>query len=348
MRKTLVAIAIVAVSLGLIPSSARAEGPLYRLTKSVPLGAPERWDYAVFDPALDRVYVTHGDRLAVVNGRTGAVIGNVEGMPGGTHGIAFASGKGYTDDGKAGMVTVFDLKTLKPIRKVKAEPDADGVSYDPVSGHVFVIDGDSGKLTVIDPKDDSVAATIDVGSGLEFGLSGDNGKFYVDGAEKNELIRIDTRTNTVDAHWPLSGCLDPHGLAMDRITHRLFASCRNKIMAVVNADTGAEIAKLPIGEGTDFAEFDPVRRLAFSSNFDGTLSIVREDGPNTFTVVQPPVKTAFGARTMAVDPKTGRLYLVTADFTENKNIPASDRRHRYTVKSGSVKLLFFDPVHVGG
>ncbi len=346
MKKILASTLLLAASLGLV-SSAHAEAPLYRLVKSVPLGAPDRWDYVVFDSASDRVFVAHGDRLSVVSGKTGAPIGTVEGMPGGTHGIAFAAGKGYTDDGKAGTATVFDLKTLKTIKTVKAESDADGISYDPVSKHIFVIDGDSGKLTVIDPKDDSVVATIDAGGGLEFGLSGDNGKFYVDGAEKNELVRVDTTTNQVDAHWSLNGCIRPHGLAMDLSTHRLFASCSNKVMDVVNADSGAVVATLPIGEGTDFAVFDPVRKRAFSSNFDGTLSVIHEKTPDKFGLVEPSVKTALGARTMAVDPKTGRLYLVTADFSENKSVPTTDRRHRYSVKPGSVKLLFFDPVHSG-
>lgn len=346
LKKVLTAAVLLAASFGLFSHPAQAEAPLYRLVKSVPLGAPERWDYVAFDSASGRVYVAHGDRLTVVNGKTGAMIGTVAGMPGGTHGIAFANGKGYTDDGKAGIATVFDPKTLKPIRTVKAESDADGISFDSTSGHVFVIDGDSGKLTVIDPKDDAVVATVDIGSGLEFGLSGENGKFYVDGAEKNELVRVDTATNRVDANWPLTGCIRPHGLAYDQSTHRLFASCSNKVMDIVNADSGAVMATLPIGEGTDFAVFDPIRKRAFSSNRDGTLSVIAEKSADKFEELAS-VKTEFGARTMAVDPKTGRLYLVTADFTVNEAVPASDPRHRYSVKPGSVKLLFFDPVHKG-
>ncbi|HUO99618.1 MAG TPA: YncE family protein [Rhizomicrobium sp.] len=321
------------------PSPAEPQ-PLYTLVKQVALGAPDRWDYVVLNPAAERVYVAHGDRVTVVDPATGTVIGNVEGMPGGTHGVAFAEGKGYTDDGRAGTATVFDLETLKPIRTVKAEPDADGIIFDPSSGHIFVIDGDSGKLTVIDPKTDAVVATVDAGGGLEFGVSGENGKLYVDGAEKGEIVRVDTRTNQADAHWPMEGCLKPHGLAIDRDTRRLFASCANKVMAVVNADTGAVVAKLPIGEGTDFAEFDPVRKWAVSSNRDGTLSVISEKSPDTFDVL-PAVQTAYGARTMALDPKTGRIYLVTGDFEANPN--ATDPRRRYTAKPGSAKLLILEP-----
>ena len=341
----LVTIAFAVSSACVVLSAVQAETPRYRLAQTTPLGAPDRWDYVSYDAIGDRVYVAHGDQVAVLDGKTGALVGNVEGMPGGTHGIAVyhPGGKGYTDDGKAGVVVVFNLKTLKPLKTVKAEPDADGIVLDAASNHLFVIDGDSGKLTVIDPKTDRVVATIDVGGGLEFGVSGENGKFYVDGAENGEIVRIDTTTNIVDAHWPLAGCLKPHGLAIDRSAHRLFASCVNKTMAVVNSDTGAVVAKLPIGEGSDFAEFDPVRKLAFSSNRDGTMSVIAEKSADTYEV-QPAVPTAFGARTMAVDPKSGRLFLVTADFGTNEAIPVSDPRHRYTVKSGSAKLLIFDPV----
>jgi YVTN family beta-propeller protein len=318
--------------------------PSYRITKTVPLGAPDRWDYIVFDPVLNRVYVSHGEKVTVVDGAGGAILGEVDGIAGTTHGIAsvHSLGKGYIDDGKAGIAVSFDLKTLEVLKRIKAEPDADGIVYDHPSGHVLVIDGDSGKVTVIDPKTDDVVATIDGGGGLEFGVSGENGKFYVDGAEKNEIVRIDTTTNKADAHWPMPGCVTPHGLAIDRTHMRLFASCANKVMSVVNAQTGAVIANLPIGEGTDFAEFDPTHGLAFSSNRDGTLSIIAEKSPISF-VALPAVTTEIGARTMAIDPKTGRIYLVTAEMTLNKSTAPADSHHRYNVKPGSVKLLFLDP-----
>ena len=285
----------------------------YRISTTVPLGAPDRWDYVVYDPGSLRVYVAHGDRVTVVNGASGALLGTVVGMPGGTHGIAIshATGEGYTDDGKAGEVVAFDLQTLKVVKRIKAESDADGIVFDPSSGHVFVIDGDSAKVTVIDPRTDAVVATVDAGGGLEFGVAGENGKFYVDGAEKHEIVRIDTATNAADAHWPMSTCVKPHGLAIDRVRHRLFASCSNEVMVVMNADSGAVIATLPIGEGTDFASFDAARNLAFSSNRDGTLSVISEISPDKFESL-PPIKTQIGARTMALDPKSGRIYLVSA------------------------------------
>ena len=315
----------------------------YHISKVVPLGRPDRWDYVVFDPDSRRVYVAHGDRLTVVDGGSGGIIGTVEGMPGGTHGIAIsrATGKGYTDDGKAGMVVAFDLTTLKVVNKIKAESDADGIIFDPPSGHIFVIDGDSGKLTVIDPKTDAVVATIDGGGGLEFGDTGNNGKFYVDGAEKNEIVRVDTATNKADAHWAMPTCVTPHGLAIDQVHRRLFASCSNKVMVVMNADNGTVIATLPIGAGSDFAVFDPERSVAYSSNRDGTLSAVAEKSPENFVALTP-IPTQIGARTMAIDPKSGRIYLVTAEMTVNESAAPADFRHRYSIQPGSVRLLFLD------
>ena len=327
----------------LITAASRAEPPSYHVSMVVPLGIPDRWDYVVFDPDTHRVYVAHGDRVTVVDGTNGHIVGAVQGMPGGTHGIAVshATGTGYTDDGKAGVVVEFDLTTLKVLKQIKAEADADGIVFDPASGHIFVIDGDSGKLTVIDPKTDAVVATVDAGGGLEFGDAGNNGKFYVDGVEKNEIVRVDTATNTVDAHWPMPTCVKPHGLAIDREHHRLFASCSNKVMVVMNADDGKVMATLPIGEGTDFASFDPQSGLAYSSNRDGTLSVVAETSPDTFETL-PSIKTQTGARTMALDAKSGRIYLVTADMTVNVSATLGDFRHRYSVKPGSVRLLFLD------
>ena len=336
---------LLAATLVAVPLAAGGESaPSYAITKTIPLGPPDRWDYLTFDAWSGRLYISHGDRVTVVDGRSGAILGAVEGLPGGTHGIAIApeAGRGYTDDGKAGIVASFDPRTFAIIHRIKVEPDADGMLFDPASGHVFVIEGDSGKVTAIDPKTDTAVATIDGGGGLEFGVSGDNGKVYVNGAEKNEIVRIDVTSNKADAHWPMPACKRPHGLAMDRTTHRLFSSCANNVLVVMNSDDGSIVATLPIGAGTDAAGFDPKRNLVFSSNRDGTLSVIAEKSPNEFVPLAA-VKTEFGARTMAVDPESGRVYLVTADFTENPNATASDPRHRYIITPGSVRLLFLDP-----
>lgn len=316
----------------------------YTLTKAVALGTPDRWDYAVFDPISRRVFVSHGSEVSVVDGDSGAVLGTIGGFSGGTHGIgiATAAGLGYTDDGKAGTATSFDLKTLKTQKTTTTAPDADGISFDSASGHIFVINGDSGSITVIDPKTDSAVATIEVGGGLEFGAADGAGKFYVNGAEKSEIDRIDTKTNTVDARWPVPLCKSPHGLAVDAKSRRIFTSCVNSVMVVLDADTGHQVASLPIGKYTDAAAFDPARKRVFSSNGEGTLSIYQEKDPDTFEPLATEA-TQPSARTMAVDPQTGRLFLpaMTVSKVDPPTVPGG--RPHVTFVPGSLKLLMLDP-----
>jgi YVTN family beta-propeller protein len=316
----------------------------YTLTNTVALGAPERWDYVVYDPASGRVYVAHGPKVSVVDAKKGTVIGTVGDFPGGSHGIGIstATRTGYTDDGKAGVAIPFDLATLKTAAPIPTAPDADGVVFDPASNHMLIINGDSGSVTVIDPATNRSLATIQTGGGLEFGLVDGQGKFFVDGAEKGEIVRIDTSTNAVDAHWPMPGCVKPHGIAMDMSTRRIFASCANQVMVVVDADKGTNVATIPIGSYTDFAAFDPVRKLAFSSNGDGTLSVIQEKDANTF-VALPPIKTAVSARTMAIDPKSGRLFLAAADVAKIDPPATPGGRPHVQFVPGSLKLLVFDP-----
>jgi len=325
---------------------AAAEPPVYTVTKSVVLGGPDRWDYVVFDAPSQRVYVAHGDRVTVVDGRSGQVIGQVTGTPGGAHGIGVsaATGKGYTDDGKAGVSVVFDLKTLKTLKTIPAMEDADGIAFDAFTGHVFVVDGDSKTLSVIDPKTDTVVATIDAGQGLEYAVSGDDGTLYVNGAEKRELLRIDTKTNAVTAHWPIPGCASPHGLALDMAARRAFVSCVNQLLTVVNLDSGAVVASLPIGKGTDAAAFDPQRKLIFSSNGDGTLSVIREVDPQTYVSLGA-IQTAVTGKTMGIDPQTGRLYIAAADIDPKAPVPVgpNGRPGRPKPLPGTLKLLFLDP-----
>jgi DNA-binding beta-propeller fold protein YncE len=336
---------LAAVLLAGTVSSAQAQSaPGYRLVKSVALGAPDRWDYVVLDPPGARAYIAHGDRVTVVDTASGKMTGSIA-SGGASHGalVLPALNKGYVDDGKAGIVLVFDPGTLKILKTIKAEPDADGITFDHKSGHVLVMTGDSGKVVVIDPRSDTVLAEIDGGGPLEFGVSDEKGNFFVDGEDKNEIVRMDLTANTVTAHWPLKACKTPHGLAIDRVHRRLFASCGNGILEVVNADSGAVVASLPIGQGSDFDAFDAARQVALSSNRDGTLSRIAERSPDKYEVLTP-VQTKIGARTMALDDKTGRVYLVASDVTEDAAVPADARGHYKTVP-GSAQLLYFDPVN---
>lgn len=317
-----------------------ADAPLYTVTRVVPLGAPDRWDYVTFDPPSGRVYVAHGDRVSVVDGRTGERVGEVTGMPGGTHGIALshATGEGFTDDGEAGVARAFDLKTLKAGQTYKALDDADGVTLDPVTGHVFVVDSDPGKLTVIDPVQHNVVATIDAKSKLEFAVADGQGAVFVNGAGTREVLKIDARSNAVTARFAVPDCENPHGLALDEAHRRLFVSCVNSRLVVVNADTGSQVAALPIGRGTDAAAYDPIRHRVFSSNgLDGTLTVISEDGPNAYRVAAT-IKTGVTARTMAIDPRSGRLYLAQAQAE-----PTTSPGARPKPAAGSLKLVFLDP-----
>ena len=319
----------------------------YRTTKAIPIGAPDRWDYLTFDQNTGRLYVSHGDRLDVLDGNSGAILGRVEGMPGGSHGIGIinAVGKGYTDDGKAGEVVSFDLKTFKVNSRIKAKDDADGITVDPKSGHVFVVDGDSAVLTVIDPKTDKVVATVNGGGGLEFAVPDGEGHVYVNGADKREMVRIDSATNTADAHWPIPKCESPHGLAIDKQSRRLFVSCVNKILTVVNADSGAVVASLPIGAGTDGVAFDPKRKLVFSANgIDGTVSIIRENSPDSY-VPAGEIRTGVTGRTLTINPTTGRLFVAVAAIDPSAPIPPgpNGRPGRAKPLPGSLKVVFLDP-----
>jgi YVTN family beta-propeller protein len=338
---------VVLACCSIAPAIAAAQTPTaYRMTKTVSLGAGERWDYVVFDPSAKRVYVAHGDHVTVVDEEKGEVIGQIGTFPGGTHGIAVSTEtkQGYTDDGKAGVAIAFDLDSLKPVKQISAAPDADGILYEPATGHVYVINGDSGSLTVIDPETNTAISTISVGAGLEAGVVDDKGTVFVLGAEKHEIVRIDAKTNKIEAHWAMPDCLKPHGLAIAPETRRLFATCANKFLVVADADTGANLATLPIGSSSDGAAFDPARKLIFSSNGEGTLSVIQERDAKTF-VPADTIKTVPGARTMAIDPETGRLFLVAADV-EKVDPPATpgDRPH-VTYVPGSLKLLYFDPTN---
>jgi len=328
------ALALIATHAAAAPASIS-----YRLVRTVPLGAPERWDYVVFDAGSHRVFVAHGDRVSVVDARSGQLLGEVSGIPGGTHGtgVSLATGQGFTDDGRAGVAVAFDLKTLKVLKRIPAEADADGVVTDPVTGHVFVIDGDSAKVTVIDPSTDAPIADVDAGGKLEAAAAGRDGRIYVNGAEKREVVVIDARTNRVTGRWAVPACVSPHGIAVDAAAHRLFVSCVNSQMAVLDAQSGRIVATVPIGRGSDAAAWDPGRKLAFSSNGqDGTISVIRQTAPDRY-VALPPIRTAPSARTMAVDPATGRLFVAAADLEQ----AAPGARPR--PKSGTLRLMFYDP-----
>lgn len=338
-RRLAVAALLAAAAAG--PASAAEAPPGYHLVRSVPLGPPDRWDYVVFDAASRRVFVAHGSEITVVDAGSGAILGRVPGIDG-AHGIATvpALGRGYASNGRSGSTTVFDLATLKPIAEIKGEPDADPVVFDPAVGRVFVMNGDSRSVTVIDPAADTAVATIPLPGQPEYAVADGKGGLFVNITDRHAIARVEH--GAVTALWTMPDCERPHGLAMDPDTRRLFSTCSNGRMVVVDADDGRAVASLAIGRGSDAAAFDPVRKLAFSPNGDGTLSIVREAGPESFA---PPASLATrpGARTMALDPASGRLFLVTAEVLPSDPPATPDGKARRAYKPGTVTLLMLDP-----
>ncbi|HQT44293.1 MAG TPA: YncE family protein [Halothiobacillus sp.] len=321
---------------------AQAQSP-YKLTKTIALGGAMKWDYLHFDPATDRLYVSHGNVVDVLNGKTGVKISELRGLPG-SHGIAVdpISGLIYADSAKNSQAVAFDPKSFKPVATTPVVQDADGMVYDAASKQIFVAGGDGNAVTPISTITKKAAADIALGGSPEFLAVDDAGSLYVNINDKNEIVRIDTKTNTVTARWPVAPCKSPTGLAIDTITRRLFSSCHSGVMVVMNADTGKIISSLPIGQGTDAAAFDPSKKRVFSSNADGTLNIISEASPTSFTDISMPTEKA--ARTLAVNPASGRIFLVTANVTSTTPPATPGGRIHYEFAPGSVKLLIFDPI----
>lgn len=331
---------ILAFAVLLSGAASAAPSSTYSLWKSVPLGAPDRWDYVVYDDQSNKVFVAHGDRLAVVDPVSGTLAGEVQGVTGGTHGsaVSIATGQGFTDDGRSGKAIAFDLRTLKTTRVIPADVDADALALDRRTGHLFVIEGDPEAITVIDPKTDLSIATIKAGEKLEYAVSDDDGSIYVAGNGAGDVLKIDARSNKVVARWPTQGCNSPHGIAIDGQAHRIFMGCVNNIMMVVDSSTGRTVARLPIGSGSDAVAYDTGRRRVFSSNGrDGTISVYQQVSPDHYAQL-PSIQTIVSARTMAVDSKTGRLFVAGAETG-----PASTPQGRPVVKPGTLRLMIFQP-----
>jgi DNA-binding beta-propeller fold protein YncE len=339
-RLSICLVALVAVAATVGTRAAATAG--YHVTKTYKLGGEGGWDYLLVDSAARRVYLSRGTHVMVVDADTGAVVGDIPDTPG-VHGIALVPelNKGYTSNGRGGSATVFDMKTLKTLGTVKVGQNPDAITYDDVSKRVFTFNGASKDATAIDVKTDTVAGTIPLGGKPETGVADEHGHIFVNVEDKSEIVDIDTRKLTAVSHWALAPCEEPSGLAMDRKHRRLFAGCSNKLMAVVNADTGKVVTTLPIGSGVDANGFDPSTELAFASNGEGTLTVVHEDSPDKFTVVEN-AQTQRGARTMSLDTKTHRVYLVSAEFGPPPPATPERPRPRPSVVPGSFTLIVME------
>ena len=271
-------------------------------------------------------------------------MGDIANTPG-VHGVAIAPKlkRGYTSNGRENTVTVFDLNTLKELQRIPVGKNPDAILYDPATNRVFTFNGASNDVTALDAVTGKVLKTMDVGGKPEFCATDEQGMVYCNVEDKSEMVAIDAKALTVKNHWPIAPGEEPSGLAFDKANRRLFAVCGNQKMAIMDADTGKVIATPTIGNGPDAAAFDPVRKLAISSNGqDGTLTLVHEDDKNTFKVVGT-VPTQRGARTMALDPKTHKIYLITATFKPMAAGSANGPRQRPQMEPNSAVILVFAP-----
>lgn len=295
----------------------------YRIVKTFHIASEGGWDYLTLND--DKLYVSHSKQVNILNKNNGDSVGIIENTQG-VHGIAFikALQKGYTSNGRTNNVTVFDLTTGKTLQQIATGENPDAIMYDKYSKKIFTCNGKSNNLSVIDPITNKVIKTIALGGKPETAVFNDKGKLYVNIEDKSEIVEVDTRTLKVKKRWSVAPGEEPTGLALDKKTGRLFAGC-DKLLIVSDASAGKVIAKLPIGEGCDGVAFDAATHNIYTSNGEGTLTVIHETDANNYKVLEN-VVTKRGARTIAIDEQTHRLYLPTADFKPLAKDAAQNQR----------------------
>jgi YVTN family beta-propeller protein len=332
-----------------LATPARPQGPVptqthFTVSKHYALSGADKWDYLGVDPIRHRLFVSRASHVEVIDTGTGKPVGDIPDTDG-VHGFAFAEDRklGFITNGHANTIAAFDLDSLKIVATIAAgglNPDA--ITYAPGLARIYVSNGKSQSVSALDVDSRKIVATMDIGGRPESLATDDKGRIFVAVEDKNEIVAMDGKSNTVLAHWPLAGCEEPSGMTIDVQSERLFAVCSNKRMMVVDTQSGRVVAALPIGEGPDAAAFDPALKLAFSSNGeDGTLTVVHEDDPDHYHIAQN-IATQKGARTMALDSDAHRVYLVTAALIKAPAVEGSSRAQT-KVREGSFKVLVVEP-----
>ncbi len=313
----------------------------YHLLKKVVLGGDGGWDMLSMDTEGRRLYVARFNRVLVIDADSCKLIGEIPNTPG-VHGVAIVHdrGRGFSSNGADSSATIFDLRTLKSLGRVVTGIRPDAIAYDSVSGRVFTMNGGSHDATVIDAALGKAVGTVPLGGRPEFVVFDGRGHMFVNLEDSSAVQVVDTHTLAPVARWSLSPGTEPSGLAIDSQRHRLFAVCADSMMIVMDSDNGRVVRSLPIGRGVDAAAFDPGTKRAFSSNGEGTLTVVQEESPDSFRVLEN-VPTQSGARTMALDEKTHRVFLVTANFGPPPPPTAEHPHPRGPVLPGSFVLLMF-------
>ncbi len=320
-------------------------GDAYKFLNEIPIGGEGGWDILTVDAAARRLYLSHATKVVVVDLEKNAVEGEIADLPG-VHGfIAVPELKrGFSTNGKENKSSVVDLETLKTISKVETGANPDAFAYDTKRGELYIFNHSGGSATVIDAKNAKTITTIALGGSPEFGVSDDGaGRVYVNLEDKNEVAVIDAAKHEVIARWPLAPGEEPTGIALDAAHHRLFATCHNKMMEMLDTTNGKVVASVPIGAGVDGCAFDDATQFAFASCGEGTTTIAKEEGPDKLTLLQT-LKTERGARTIALDSKTHRIYLPTAQFEPPASPAPGASPTRPKIVPNTFKLLAYGPV----
>jgi DNA-binding beta-propeller fold protein YncE len=343
-RSSSVSLGLFVAALLFVGAVASADDPHYTVASRITIGGEGGWDILTCDAPGRRLFVSHSTHVVVVSLDGDSVVGDIPNTPG-VHGVALAPdlGRGFTSNGRDSSVTVFDLKTLATLANVKLPArNPDAITYDPASQRVFTFNGGSANATALDAKTNQIVGSVPLGGRPEFAVVDGAGHLWVNLEDSSAVVELDTQKLQVLARWPLAPGEEPSGLALDRAHHRLFSACGNKMMVVLDATNGRRIATVPIGDGVDGAEYDETRGLVFSPNGEGTLTVIAADGPDKYRVVEN-AATERGARTMALDPTTGKVYLPTADFGPPP-APTADRPHpRPSIVPGSFRVLVVKP-----
>jgi len=303
----------IVIAILLISATAHAASG-YHVINKLPLGGEGGWDYLTVDSAAHRLYISRGSHVMVIDTVTDKVVGDIPDTPG-VHGIALATelNRGFISNGKAHRATMFDIKTLKVIEQVQTGDNPDAILYEPAFQRVFTFNGKSKNTTVFEASSGTVLGTIDLGGKPEFATTDNKGRVFVNIEDTSEVVELDSKKLSIVKRSSLSPCEEPSGMAIDIEHHRTFSGCHNKIMAIMDVDSGKVIATAPIGAGVDANAYDAETGLAFSSNGDGTLTVVRETSPGKFDAETVPTQRS--ARTMAIDIKTKKIYMPVAEFT---------------------------------
>lgn len=335
MRKFFPGCALILCSITLTAQSS------YKMAGKFPVAGDGGWDYISVDESNGRLFISHGSVAQAIDIKTGKLSGTIPDAKG-IHGIAVADGlnKGFTSNGRDSSVTVFNLNTLEVIKTIKIEGrNPDAILFDPFSQKIFVFNGGSASATVIDAITETVVKNISLDGKPEFSVTDGKGKIFVNIEDKNCINVINSSTLTVQQRFTIAPGEEPSGLAFDAANHRLFSVCSNNLMVITDSESGKIVTTLPIGSRCDGVAFDPTLKRAYSSNGEGTITVVQEEDADHFTVLET-ITTQPGARTITVDKNTHHLYLPVAEY---ESVPSATNR-RPAVKPGSFCVLDIEPL----